>query len=553
MVPLASQAVTNIKMKPVEQRNFPHAGNVKSGPHDLPIITWGGDIATIHANGNKLVTQNNSMLAKAGLKYKLKREDVFEEQIKHYINGDTPYLRGTMSMINMAASAVNGQSNLTPVVFYQLTWSAGGDALVVKSHIKTASDLCGKTIAINYDGPHLNYANKVLSDAGCDISKNNFFWTKDLTGTDETPSAALGQGNVDAAFVIIPDALALTSGGNVGDGSEDSVKGAKILLSTKTANRVITDVYAVRKDYYDQNSKEVQALASTLFQAQESLQSTASLKNDLYRNLMKASAGILLDSPDAIADTEGLLLDAEIAGFSKNVQFFQKKNNFRNFEQIVKESAAGVKALGVIKLVGKVLKAELNYAMLAGGITNTSLVEKPRFDSNSVARVVERRQKQNTLADDTIFEFEVYFKPNQKVFNESLYQDKFKRVTEMAATYGGAVITVEGHSDPMGYLKKKKKGDTSYILNQVKQAARNLSLTRAQTVRDAIIEYGKQQKASMDPSQFAVIGHGIASPNTGLCGQDPCAPQTKAQWLSNMRVVFRIIQVEAEEDVFTPL
>ena len=50
--------------------------------------------------------------------------------------------------------------------------------------------------------------------------------------------------------VIVPDALALTSNGTVGTGSEASVRGAKILLSTKTANRIIADVYAVRSDYF---------------------------------------------------------------------------------------------------------------------------------------------------------------------------------------------------------------------------------------------------------------------------------------------------------------
>ena len=38
----------------------------------------------------------------------------------------------------------------------------------------------------------------------------------------------------------------------------------------------------------------------------------------------------------------------------------------------------------------------------------------------------------------------------------------------------------------------------------------------------------------------------------GMCGTDPCAPATEAQWLANMRVEFRIIQVEAEENVFKP-
>lgn len=552
-LPLAAHAVTNLSVTPVEQRNLPRAHNVKSGPYEMPIITWGGDIATILANGNKDITTNGSLFSDNGLRYQLKREDVFEEQLKNYIQGKTPYLRGTMSMINMAAAAVKDNAKLTPVVFYQLTWSAGGDALVVKSNIKKAADLCGKKIALNYDGPHLNYAYKVLTDAGCNIKDNKFVWTRDLTGTDETPMAAFTQENVDAAFVIIPDGLAMTSGGNVGDGSEDSIKGAHILLSTKTANRVIADVYAVRKDYYDAHKKEVETVASSLFLAQEKLQKLSSKKGNDYDDVMRASAGLLLDAPDAIADTEGLLLDAEIAGFSQNMQFFQNDNNFRNFEQIVKESAAGVQALGVIKSPGKVLKAKLNYALLASGITAPVEVNKPKFNSNSVARVIERRQKQNSLDEGTIFEFEVYFKPNQKAFNESLYEEQFQRVVEMAATYGGAVITVEGHSDPMGYLRKKKEGEVVYVLNQIKQSAKNLSMTRAQEVRNAIVGYGIDKRAVMDSSQFAVIGHGIANPKTHICGVDPCAPKTKDEWLSNMRVVFRIIQLEAEEDVFMPL
>ena len=123
----------------------------------------------------------------------------------------------------------------------------------------------------------------------------------------------------------------------------------------------------------------------------------------------------------------------------------------------------------------------------------------------------------------------------------------------MSSTYGGAVITVEGHSDPMGYLRKKKENAIPFVLNQTKQSAKNLSKKRANEVRDAMVSYANSKKSVLDASQFAVIGHGIANPKTGVCGSDPCAPKTNNEWLSNMRVVFRIIQIEAEENVFTPL
>jgi outer membrane protein OmpA-like peptidoglycan-associated protein len=126
-------------------------------------------------------------------------------------------------------------------------------------------------------------------------------------------------------------------------------------------------------------------------------------------------------------------------------------------------------------------------------------------------------------------------------------------VINLASTYGGAIITIEGHSDPLGYLKQKKAGEMEVVLSQIKQSAKNLSLTRANAVRDSLIQYSKAHGVTLDPSQFAVVGHGISKPKSGMCGDDPCAPKTQQEWLDNMRVEFRILQVETEQSVFTPL
>jgi outer membrane protein OmpA-like peptidoglycan-associated protein len=147
----------------------------------------------------------------------------------------------------------------------------------------------------------------------------------------------------------------------------------------------------------------------------------------------------------------------------------------------------------------------------------------------------------------------VYFKPNQSGFSPDLYGDAFKKVIALASTYGGALITVEGHSDPLGYLRAKKESQPDVVLRQLQQAAKNLSLSRANAVRDSVVAFAQQSNIRLDPSQFAVVGHGIAQPRSGLCGTDPCPPKTEQEWLDNMRVEFRIIQVEAESNVFRPL
>lgn len=544
-----------IQHKPLEQRISTPVSNVSPQADQLPIITWGGDIATIFGNGDQRSTATGSIFDKHGLKFKLVREDIFASQVKNYLSGKTPYLRGTLGMINSASDLLSKNDKTKPVVFYQMTWSSGGDALVVKSSITKVNELKGKTIAIQADGPHVDYLARILGDAGLTVSDIKIKWLPDLTGTDNSPMAAFYESNIDAAFVIIPDALALTSGGNVGTGSEDSVNGAKILMSTKTANRVIADVYAVRNDYYQANKSKIHTLAKALMESEEALSKLIANRTSqasAYKKTMAASADILLDSSEAIADTEGLYADCEFVHFDGNVKFFTDSNYPRHLEKVSGEINTGLKQFGLISGKHPLAKSDINYKQLKTGLGVTT-AEKSRFKKDEVSALVARKQQQNSLEESELFSFEVYFKPNQQSFSADLYKDDFSRVVDLASAYGGAIISVEGHADPMEYLRAKKKNQPSIVLGRIKQSARNLSLSRSQSVRDEIISYATSQGIRMDPAQFATVGHGIAQPNTGICGSDPCAPKTDNEWRSNMRVKFRIIQVEAESNVFMPL
>lgn len=530
-------------------------GSVKSGKVQLPLITWGADIRTIYANGNARKTKKGSLFSDNGLNIQLKRVDVFTKQIEDYLSGKSPYLRGTLGMINMAAEKLSKDSRTKPVIIYQLSESAGGDALVVKSGIRSAKDLKGKTIALQAYGPHVDYLSTILKDAGLSLSSVKLRWLSDLTGSDNTPMAAFYESGIDAALVIIPDALALTSGGAVGTGSEDSVRGAKILLSTKTANKVIADVYAVRSDYFKKNKKQVEKLASALIKAQEEVSQL--VKNKVsrasdYRAMMKASAEILLDSAQAVSDAEALYADAEHTNLAGNKKFFQNRHYPRNFQRRTKEIQKSFKAIGLINKSVSLKDANWDYSRIGQGVSTAS-AEVERFDKKKVASVVAKRKQQGRLDEGALFSFEVFFKPNQKTFPADLYQDEFNKVINLASTYGGAIITIEGHSDPLGYLKKKKNREKEIVLRQVKQSAKNLSLTRASAVRDSIVNFAKSKQILLDKSQFAVVGHGISNPKSGNCGADPCPPKTEQEWRDNMRVEFRIIQIEAEAQVFQPL
>lgn len=531
-------------------------GAVKSGGTELPIISWGADIATIYANGNGASTAPDSLFAQAGLDFKLVREDVFARQLEKYLSGKTPYLRGTMGMINMAGDLLAKDPRTKPVVIAKLSDSAGGDALVVKEGIRSVADLRGKTLVLQAYGPHIDYLTRLLEDADLSLADVNVKWVRDLTGTENSAAEAFRQKEIDAAFVITPDALALTSNGSIGSGAEDSVRGARVLVSTKTANKVIVDVYAVRADYLEQNRARVESFVGALLKAQEqvsTLVANSSSQKAEYQKMMKSAAKLLLDSEQAVADAEGMYVDASMALFNGNKTFFTSADDLRRFEIIAAESLAGVKQFGLAS-GGAVLKSQAwDYARLQVQIGTVKSAPVSNFNQQAATAVVNRMQQQGALDSNELYSFEVFFAPNQNSFTVEMYKDAFDRVIELASIYGGALITVEGHSDPMEYLRMRKANESAIVLGQIKQSARNLSLSRSQGVRDAVLKYGKTKNINLDASQFVTVGHGIAMPKTGVCGNDPCPPKTEAEWRSNMRVVFRIVQVEAEADVFKPL
>jgi outer membrane protein OmpA-like peptidoglycan-associated protein len=80
----------------------------------------------------------------------------------------------------------------------------------------------------------------------------------------------------------------------------------------------------------------------------------------------------------------------------------------------------------------------------------------------------------------------------------------------------------------------------------MRQAAKNLSLARANSVRSSFLQYCKDHGISIDQSQFIAIGRGVEAPKFN-------PPRTKEEWIANRRVRFVIRQVEAELSDFTPL
>ncbi len=81
--PLLAAQHDRLTPKPMEERVAARSQNIRSGMHTLPLITWGADIATVAAD-------MQGYFKSAGVEVKLVREDVFSEQVRNCLAGETP-------------------------------------------------------------------------------------------------------------------------------------------------------------------------------------------------------------------------------------------------------------------------------------------------------------------------------------------------------------------------------------------------------------------------------------------------------------------------------
>jgi flagellar motor protein MotB len=544
--------VTTVEMKPLS--NSINVSTEKSDvrkDNTLPQITWAEDMRIILANGYSANTESGSLFNDQGLSYKLELKDSVISQSKDYVSGKTPFFRGTLSQVVQLNELVYDKPELRPVVISMLSFSAGGDSLVAKPHIKTLKDLKGKRIAVMAYGPHTYLALRTITkSAGLDMNDVEIVWVKDIIDTDQTPGAAFYDSSIDAAFMISPEAMGILEGDN-------AFTGAHELFSTKQASKVIADVYAVRSDYYEAEKDKIKKLVHAQFIAKEKADLVFSDKKSAeFKKWMKASSLQLLGSGDFIADVEGMFeFDATHAGFAENISFFTDTRNGRNLERLVDEINDSLQSYGLISSSKTLAKPDWDWGYFKSGLKYADAVSVPAFNKAQVSKVIKDMQARDTLDGEQFLTEEVMFKAGQStfVFNQQVHGETFDKIIGEANAYANTLIIIEAHSDPAYYLiNKYKQKVPEKTLKRIRQKAWNLSVDRAKEVRESIIEYARDVKnIDIDESQFESIGYGIEKPITGICAGEPCKISLKGlaaknKYAENRRAVIGFTRIEAE-------
>ncbi len=565
----------------------------KGSEVNVPFITWGGDAATFYANGG-LKTTPDSIYGKKGLKLNLTPGDDFVQQVKDYMGGKSPYLRGTMRMLGQASEVIGSDPRTKPVVILQLSWSAG-DHIVAREGLRTLNDLkksgSKAKIACQQGGPHVGLLYDALDAAKLTNDDVEIVFVDDLTGPNGAAEKFRKDPSIDACCVITPDMIGLTGGGDsTGTGAEGTVRGAHVLVSTQNMNRSIADVYAVRSDWFKANRAEVEKfvagyLAATpqVTKLRDDFEKSQSMSKD-YRKLLTQCQQIFGDEvlPTLEVDAHGLLLDCRFVGLPGQVAFFEQSGNLSGFNSKMTAALDLATKWGYAKTRKGFDPPQWNYQELAKAAGVEYVVPKRIVEGEGLMEFPD-----DNLDTDTIVSFTISFKPNQSDFSVDQYGAEFDRALQQASTFGGAAVVIRGHSDPTktlvqlikagldkGVIRRTgQQGNYRYFLNtsqgnkeldisqtdemvrliksgafegaadsplQTMQAALNLSQARAEQVKQAIVGYAEQQGINVNLSQLQPLGAGISDPVISK-------PANIEEAMQNMRVEFRIVKVNPEE------
>ncbi len=402
-------------------------------------------------------------------------------------------------------------SRIMPRVFQQVDWSNGGDGIVVRSSIKTVSDLRGKKIVLAQNSPSHYFALNMLVTGGVQPSEVEWIFTNDAF-----QAAAAFNAQKDIAGVVswAPDIYNLSD-----------ARGNRMLVSTATANKLIADVWFARADFAKDHLDICEGLVRGIFDAMVELKA-----DDAKQNAAKLMGeGYNLPADEALA----MLGDAHSTNWAENYQFFVNQNNPANFETVWR------KAYYLYRKIGSVSHRPVpfNQVMDFSLIQKLGKEQKYSTQRNEYKVQYSLRTAQEIRVESTEFltqvefiqfapnDWNLYYKRIVEIDGkqvEQLYYPQadlvLKGIAETVGQFGMASVIIEGHAD------SSMKGRVSENL------AKELSRRRANAVKEALV-----RNHDLDPDQFSVDGVGWDRP------LDPDDPMNQAK---NRRVEIKIYPAE---------
>jgi outer membrane protein OmpA-like peptidoglycan-associated protein len=298
--------------------------------------------------------------------------------------------------------------------------------------------------------------------------------------------------------------------------------GARLVVSTESANHLIADVWAVRNDFYRDHPDIVANLVRGIFEGMDRVRKDP---KTAARLLAEAFSLPVEDCEKMIGKDGGIVDgDAHLTNYRENANFFLDPMNPANFEVIWNRASTIYKSLGAISapVPSAKVKAAGILAKMADEYRDVRDLSQPTFKPGMAFKLAEADTGE-ILTKAVIIQFQ----PNSAVLNaeyDPSIPQTLEEIGKLAGSFGNAYIVIEGNADA------SKKGLVPADL------VRQLSYDRADAVRRAIME-----KYKFDPNKFKVIGNGWDNPLPGCT--DPSNVEHNRK---NRRVEVKVFPLETQ-------
>ena len=438
--------------------------------------TYAGFLPFMYLNGGLEPNEDCPIYKEYGIKLKIVVQDDFAAGRAAFKNGDIDIIYCTADALPVEMSE---GSDMNDARFFNISnWSRGADAIVVNKSISKVSDLVGKVVCCSQGTASHTLLLNTLETNGIGSDKVN-------TGSNVIPdkvnikvvdngldaAAVFRSGSCDAAVVFSPDDQDLIA----------TVKGTKVLISTKQASNIICDGLIAKVSYLESNKENVQKLIAALLWA-----------NDL----MNSDTAAVKTAAKAFAKSYGTDEQFAIDG-SKNIHyitlgdaqnFFGLNSSYTGMQgdELYSKMARTYEHLGLCKKPlswRKVSYPDVIEALAAdaGNVKGNQAAEAGvKFKETTGEKAAEAV----TISDKKVT---IEYASNSDVLDGTAQAIIDKEFAGIAKQFAGSKIRIVGNTDNTG----------NYDYNVA------LSKRRAQAVANYLVkEYG------FDKNRFIIVGDG---------------------------------------------
>ena len=455
-------------------------GKLFSGGSDKDVITVGtntyaGFMPFMYLNGGLDPNENSIIYKDYGLKLKIIVQDDFQAGRAAFRNGDIDIIYCTADAFPVEMSEGSDMSDAR--LFNMSNWSRGADAIVVNKNIQTVGDLIGKVVACSEGTASHTLLLNTLETNGIGYDKVNMGEGIDknkvnvkVVGSGLDAAAIFKAGQCDAAVVFSPDDQDIVA----------TMKGSKVLVSTKQASNIICDCLIAKQSWLDNNQEKVDKLISAL----------------LYANtLMNTDENAVKEAAKAFAKSYGTDEQFAIDG-SKNihyatlgdeVNFFGLNSSYAGMkgDELYSKMARTYEGLNLCKRPLSWRKASNSdvierLASNAGNIKGDQLAEATKTFTAPTKEIESKESISNK-------KLTIEYATNSDILDNDAKSLIDREFVSIAKQFAGARVKIVGNTD--------NTGNADYNVA--------LSKRRAQSVANYLIK-----NYDFDPNRFIIIGNG---------------------------------------------